>query len=276
MKRLILLSAIFLTTAGAFAQVADSAKRHVVLQGAANFRDLGGYTTTDGHHVKWGKVYRSADISQLTAADLSELTKLNITYDVDLRGHQESAQSPDKLNPNTDYILCPAGSDSLSIMMKGMTKAKGVAGGDSLIITDFYSKTTYLADRYRPFFGKLIEVPADKSLVFHCTAGKDRTGIGAALFLYSLGVPYNTIVADYTATNYYRKDVNEKAIKGMSAAMHIDKDVANEMMMAKKEYLDATFAAINKQYGSVDNFLKNQLGLDDEKLKELKAKFLEN
>ncbi|MDF2433363.1 MAG: protein-tyrosine phosphatase [Mucilaginibacter sp.] len=275
MKKIILLTGVILMAAGVFAQVADSAKRHIVLQGAANFRDLGGYTTTDGHHVKWGKIYRSADISKLTEADLDLLKKLNINYDVDLRGHQESAQASDKLNPGTDYILCPAGSDSLSTMMKGMILAKGVAGGDSVIINDFYSKTTYLGDRYRPFFGKLLSLPDNQSLVFHCTAGKDRTGIGAALLLYILGVPYKTIVEDYTATNYYRKDENKKAIDGMVKYMHIDKDVAGEMMLAKKEYLDAAFAAIIKRYGSVDAFLRTQIGLDDRKIQHLKAAYLE-
>jgi|EP01037_Dinobryon_pediforme_P008349 protein-tyrosine phosphatase len=276
MKKYLFTLSVFFIAVNVFGQVADSAKRHVVLQGVANFRDLGGYATADGHHVKWGKIYRSADISKLTADDLEVLRKLNITYDVDLRGHQESAQAPDKLNPNTDYILCPAGSDSLSTMMQGLSKVKGKKQADSLFIADFYGKTTYLTDRYKPFFGKLINLPADQSLVFHCTAGKDRTGIGAALFLYSLGVPYKTIVADYTATNYYRKDENEKASKSMVTYMHLDKDVAGEMMLAKKEYLDATFAAIIKQYGSVDNFLKNQLGLDDQKLKTLKESYLEN
>jgi protein-tyrosine phosphatase len=273
MKKIILFISIILTGASAFAQVADSSKRHVVLQGAANFRDLGGYTTADGEHVKWGKIYRSADISKLTDADLGILKAKNITYDVDLRGHQESAQAPDRLNPNTDYILCPAGSDSLNTWMKDMAHIKG-KGGDSLMVV-FYSKTTYLADRYKPFFNKLLNLPADQSLVFHCTAGKDRTGIGAALLLYSLGVPYETIVKDYTATNYYRAGENEKAINGMVSYMHIDKDVATGMLQAKKEYLDATFAAIVKQYGSVDNFLKTQVGLDDQKIAKLKSEYLE-
>jgi len=76
MKKSIILLTIALISVKAFAQVADSAKRHVVLQGAANFRDLGGYATADGHHVKWGEIYRSADISKLTDADL-EILKQN-------------------------------------------------------------------------------------------------------------------------------------------------------------------------------------------------------
>lgn len=271
MKKIQLLLAAICLAGATQAQIADSAKRKVDLQGAINFRDVGGYATADGHHVKWGKVYRSADLSKLTDNDLVELKNRNITYDVDLRGTQESKAAPDRLNPNTDYILCPAGSENVGNMMAGF---KNVKNGDS-ILTAFYSNITPLADRYKPFFNKLLNLPADKSLVFHCTAGKDRTGIGAALLLYSLGVPYDTIISDYEATNYYRTAENEKTIKKMVDGLGINESVAKGVMSAKKVYLDATFTAIKKQYGSVDNYLKNQIGLNDKDIKTLKAKFLE-
>src|SRR5580704_6801184 len=132
MKNKILLIVALFFSANSFAQVADSAKRHVVLQGAANFRDLGGYETADGHHVKWGEIYRSADISKLTDSDLAVLKNRNISYDVDLRGHREQAQAPDRMNPGTDYILLPAGSDGIGDWMKSITHVKGNAG-DSLM-----------------------------------------------------------------------------------------------------------------------------------------------
>lgn len=273
MKKIILLFLFVAANASiTLAQVADSAKRHVVLQGAANFRDLGGYQTTDGHNVKWGEVYRSADISKLTEADLAKLKGLNLSYDVDLRGRRESAQAPDRLNAGTDYILCPAGSDNID-WAKSISKLKGNQA-DSLMLA-YYSNTQYLADRYKPFFEKLLGLPQGQGLVFHCTAGKDRTGIGSALFLYSLGVPYDTIVSDYLASNYYRKDANSKLEAQMVQNMHLDPEVAKSMAGVKKEYLDATFDAIKKQYGSVDNYLKNQLGLDDQKMTALREKFLE-
>jgi len=273
MKKIALLFTITLATLSvAYAQVADSTKRHVVLQGAANFRDLGGYTTSDGHHVKWGEIYRSADISKLTDADLAILKERKVTYDVDLRGHQESAQAPDKLNPGTDYILCPAGSDNMD-WIKSISKLKGNQG-DSIMMV-YYSNTQYLAERYKPFFDKLLGLPADQSLVFHCTAGKDRTGIGAALLLYTLGVPYDTIVNDYLASNYYRRADNAKMVGQMVKFMHVDEQVATDMASVKKEDLDATFNAITKQYGSVDIFLRTQIGLNDNKIALLKKKFLE-
>jgi protein-tyrosine phosphatase len=153
-----------------------------------------------------------------------------------------------------------------------MSKLKG-NGGDSLMVS-YYSNIDSLALRYTPFFDKLLDVPSKQALVFHCTAGKDRTGIAAALLLYALGVPYDTIVKDYEATNFYRKGENDKATAQI-VKMHIDENVAKSMMGARREYLDATFAAITKQYGSVDNYLKTQIGLDDQKIAVLKKKFLE-
>lgn len=257
-----------------FAQIADSTQRKVNLQGAINFRDLGGYTTADGRHVKFGKIYRSADMSKLTDADLTELKKRNIEVDVDLRGIQESKKDPDRINPATDYLLCPAGSDELNgSLIKNLISAKGNKG-DSLLRA-YYSNTQYLTAKYKPFFDKLYALPADKSLVFHCTAGKDRTGIGAALLLYSLGVPYHTIMDDYLASNYYRAAETERKVKQMVQLMQMDEKVARDVWGVKKEYLDATLAAITKQYGSVNQYLKTQLGLDDAKIKLLKNKFLE-
>ncbi|WP_183564231.1 tyrosine-protein phosphatase [Mucilaginibacter sp. SP1R1] len=272
MKKYFLLLISLGALSASHAQVADSAKRHVVLQGASNFRDLGGYATADGHHVKWRQVYRSADISKLTDDDLAVLKGRKVTYDVDLRGHQESAQAPDRLNPGTDYILSPAGSDNMD-WIKSITKLKGNQA-DS-VMQSYYSNTQFLAERYKLFFNKLLVLPQDNSLVFHCTAGKDRTGIGAALLLYSLGVPYDTIMNDYLASNYYRRADNVKMVNQMVKYAHIDEQVAKEMAGVKKEFLDSTFKAITDQYGSVDNFLKTQVGLDDQKIGLLKKKFLE-
>jgi protein-tyrosine phosphatase len=264
---------LLLHPAGSKAQVADSAKREVRVQGAVNFRDLGGYATADGRHVRWGSIYRSADISKLTPADLDTLKTRRITYDVDLRGVQESAQAPDKLNPGMDYILCPAGSDSVNTMFQHLA-GLSPQGGDSLMMT-FYSNTAYLTARYKPLFGKLLVLPGGDALLFHCTAGKDRTGIAAALLLYALGVPYGTIRQDYEATNYYRAPDNDRMIKGMTASAHISEPVARSLMSANGVYLDATFDAIKAQYGSVDRYLSEQLGLDPQKITILKARFLE-
>lgn len=273
MNKVFLFLVTLLLAAKVNAQVADSSKRQLVLTGATNFRDLGGYKTADGHQVKWAQLYRSADISKLTETDLDLLKKRHIASVVDLRGHQEQAQAPDRINSGTDYILTPAGSDNLGSWMKGITKLKGKAG-DSLMVV-YYTNIDSMAARYIPFFKMLIDLPADKSLVFHCSAGKDRTGIAAALLLTALGVPEKTIMDDYLASNVYRASTNPAAVKGMVAVMHIDAKVAEDMMLVKPAYLNATLHAIRKQYGSVDNYLKTQIGLGDVQIARLKARFLD-
>lgn len=271
---------VFLLSASSFAfaghaQITDSSQRQVKLQGAVNFRDLGGYTAADGRHIRWDRVFRSADISKLTDSDLVVLKDKHMASVVDLRGVQESQQAPDRLNPGVDYILCPAGSDNaLGDWMKAITAIKTESQGDSMM-KSYYLKTEFLADRYKPLFDRLLNLSDDKALLFHCTAGKDRTGIGAALLLYTLGVPYETILSDYTATNYYRSKENEKAVHSMVQGMHISEPVARGMMGAKEEYLEANFNAIKQRYGSIDNFLRGPIGLDDAKIKRLKDKFLE-
>src|SRR5258708_22776722 len=84
------------------AQVADSSHRQVKLQGGINFRDLGGYEVAGGHHVRWNRIYRSADISKLTDSDLTVLKGRHITSVVDLRGVQESKHAPGPLNPRPE------------------------------------------------------------------------------------------------------------------------------------------------------------------------------
>ena len=142
-------------------------------------------------------------------------------------------------------------------------------------MTAFYGNTRYFADRYKPFFGKLLELPEDKSLVFHCTAGKDRTGIATALLLYTLGVPYNTISEDYVASNYYRQSEMQKSNIAMIQMLHLNDKQAASVTGVDKKYLDTSFAAIKKQYGSVDNFLKTQIGLTDKDIATLKSKYLQ-
>lgn len=256
-----------------FAQITDSTQRRVRLQGTVNMRDIGGYTTKDGKMVKWKKLYRSADISHLTEADLDTLQQRHITYVVDLRGVNESKSAPDRLDKNTDYILCPAGSDqNLNNWMNQLAALR--TGGDSMMKV-YYANTTFLADRYKPFFDKLFSLPDQDALLFHCTAGKDRTGIGAALLLYALGVPYQTIENDYLASNIYRKESNAALVEQLVKFKHINQQVAEDVIAVKPGYLQATFDAIKGQFGSVDNFLRGFLGLDDAKLMVLKKKFVQ-
>jgi len=272
MKKLILIQLALLPFIG-FAQIADSAKRAIKLQGAINFRDIGGYKTKDGKEVKWGKIYRSAEINRLTAADLEKLETLKIHYVLDFRGPAEVAAGADKI-PNTAIrISLPAGSEEVGDRAKTFKSMSEATVGDSIMLP-FYAKIDAFAKRYKPMFDALLSNASDSALVYHCTAGKDRTGIATALILYALGVDEQTILNDYTATNYYRQSDNGRMRKMLIDNYHMKEAVVDDVLGVKEMYLKATFAAINQQYGSMEKFLQQEMGLDKKSLKQLKAKYL--
>lgn len=271
MKNLVSLLMFCLAGMSSIAQVADSSKRYVRLDGTVNCRDIGGYTTKDGRHVRWGKIYRSDALSKLSARDLKKLEELAISVIADFRGPYEVKAAPDRLPVGATRISLPAGSEHI-----GDSAHKSIFNqmtADSSL-TGFYSNTKPFGERYKPVFDALLKLNKDSALLFHCTAGKDRTGIVAALILYALGVDGDTIMLDYLATNEYRRAENAKLIPAIAKGYGISERVATNMMAASEEYLLAAYNALLQQYGSVDTFLEKEMGLDKEKLEKLKALYL--
>ncbi|MDR1154317.1 MAG: tyrosine-protein phosphatase [Bacteroidales bacterium] len=246
-------------------------KREVALEGAVNFRDLGGYATTNYRRIAIQRVYRAGDISKLTDSDMEELKRRKIYTVIDFRGEDEAAAAPDRLLPGAGYLLLPAGSGNatdLAAFIRGHT-----SGTDAMVA--FYSDISVFTEKYRPFFRKLLMLPDTSAVVFHCTAGKDRTGIAAALFLYVLDIPMETIMADYMATNLYRKVENEKMIDYLVNERGIDRRMATEIMEANPLYLEATFGALKRKYGSIDSFLYKEMGMDEPAKLRFREKFLQ-
>ncbi len=246
-------------------------KREVALEGAVNFRDLGGYATTDYRRVAMRRIYRAGDISKLTDADMEELKRRKIYTVIDFRGEDEAAAAPDRLLPGADYLLLPAGSGNTTDLA-AFTK-EHTSGTDVMIA--FYSDVSFFKEKYRPFFRKLLMLPDTSAVVFHCSAGKDRTGIAAALFLYVMDIPMETIIADYVSTNLYRKAENEKMIDYLVNEQGIDREMATEIMEANPLYLEATFSALKRKYGSIDSFLYKELGMDEPAKLRLRERFLQ-
>jgi protein-tyrosine phosphatase len=258
---------LILYTLSSRAQIADSLQRKVNLQGAVNFRDLGGYSTKDGHIVKWGQVYRSADISRLTDQDLQQLQALKLALVCDLRGPAEIKTSPDRIPVGATYLNLPAGSETLP-----SSSSYATMNTDSLIMS-MYSTTSFLKAKYKPMFEQLLALPTDKSMVFHCTAGKDRTGIGAALFLAALGVDRSIIIADYEATNYYWKSTQEK-MTAIMVKSGMNESKVKAMLGANRIYIETFLNTLDKQYGSVDQFFIRELGFGAEQMAQLKSRYL--
>jgi len=169
-------------------------------------------------------------------------------------------------------MLLSAGSENVGAPGSFMKYLKNPTAADSMIMA-MYKRTDHLSKKYKPMFDQLLTLETDKALMFHCTAGKDRTGVGAALILYALDVSEEVIFQDYEATNFYRKNGDEKMIKGM-LAMGISEPAARSVMAAKPEYLKAAFDAIKAQYGTIDAFLEKEIGLDAGRRKHLQSNLL--
>lgn len=272
MKHLLFVFILLLPMA-LFAQLNDSTLRVVKMEGAVNFRDIGAYKTKDGKEVKLGKIYRSADISKLTDKDIETMLSRHIYTVIDFRGTKESALAPDRLLPNTDYTLCPAGSDSLpdAKQMANLLKE------GNFLITMYNNKSVrYYGARYKPLFQKLLTLPeTDSSILYHCTGGRDRTGMATALILYSLNVPMDIIEADFVASNIYLKNFNEKMYSQISNSFGIDKQEIEDKFMLRPQLLQSFFASISDQYGSIENFMQEELGVGTEELVILKNKYTE-
>lgn len=252
------------------AQISDSTKRLVHLKGALNFRDVGGYKTSEGKQVKWNKVYRSAAINGLTDSDMDSLKARHILTVIDLRGIKESAAAPDRLPEGTDYTLSPAGSDNLpsnTQMIAYMQK------GDFL--GDFYGKggIKYFGERYKPVFTKLLSVNDTAAVLYHCTGGRDRTGMATALFLYLLGVPQKTIEADFTASNVYLEPMMSKMYAPMVKASGMTATEIKNKMALRPELIQIFFAAIREQYGSIENFMEKEMGIGKKETAILRKKY---
>jgi protein-tyrosine phosphatase len=268
MKKHILIALLALPVP-AMAQLSDSSTRLVHLQGGLNFRDVGGYPTNDGHRVATGKVYRSAEISKLSDSDLAELDRRHIRTVVDFRGKKESAAAPDRLLQGTDYTLAPAGSDSLPDMKSLAAK---VSNGSFL--NEFYTATEHFGARYRPLFQKLLAANDTAALLYHCTGGRDRTGMATALFLNILGVPRETIEADFVASNVYLKPMEGRMFQGLAAATGKTPEEVRDAFKLRPELLRSMFSAIEKKYGTLDAFYEQELGIGAAERLTLRKKYV--
>lgn len=240
------------------------ADKHLPMTGGYNFRDLGGLKTRDGRYVKWGKVFRSDDLSKLTDADLYYLSSIPIASIVDFRTKNEISSAPDKTPPTMKgYYELNISPGNLNLKsMEDVQRTIATLGVDGVMksMNEQLSTDSVCSNQYREYF-KLLQSEADTPLMFHCSAGKDRTGMGAALFLLALGVDEATIMDDYLLSNTYLADKYARVIE--------QNPRLKSMFTVKSEYLQAGIDQIKKDHGSVENFLVNILNVDINKMKEM-------
>ena len=236
------------------------------LQGAPNFRDIGGYTTADGRHVRWGLVYRSNKLSALTPADESRVTALHIATEIDLRTIQERADEPDRwLQPPADIYQSPK--PSLKPLIGQLLAGVHDVPTARQSMERFYAR---MPDEYRPEYTALFQrlAAGDAPILVHCTAGKDRTGVATAILLTALGVPRETVVSDYGMSEKLLPPPSIKA----GALSQLPPDAQRELMRSDPVFIQAALDSIDHEYGSVGGYLKNGLGLNSAQIDAMRSR----
>lgn len=253
-------------------------ERLVALQGAQNFRDVGGYRTTDGRTVKWGAIYRSAELSHLTPQDIAKLQGLGIGAIHDLRTVDERRSQPTAwTGPGAPKIVAQDYSMDLSAMAKLFKGEPTAAQAREVFAASYPEMLAMQRPQQRALFEDLLK--GDAPVVYHCTAGKDRTGLATALVLSALGVPRETILADYELSNrYYTGGVSAAGAEAdprNAAFLRLPPEVIRVFMGVDASYLQAVFDRIDRDYGSVDAYLDRELGVDAADVARLKTLYTE-
>jgi protein-tyrosine phosphatase len=259
--------------------------RRIELSGQDNFRDLGGYETAEGRRVKWRHLFRSGELCELCEGDVARLAALGLRTVVDLRGESEvERKGPDRL---------PAGASLTSIAIEpgdlSPFLGRAFSTGDfSTVPEDLLPRINrdYIQS-WRHQLGALLRVaadPANRPLVFHCTQGKDRAGISAAVLLSALGVPWETVLEDYLLSNELRREQALAGLHGMrkSAARQrgvspdeVDMTNIRGLFFVHASYLGAAHDEITTGYGSVEAFIREGIGCCDDDLRRLRDELLE-
>ena len=240
--------------------------RTVPLTGASNFRDLGGYQGSDGRSVRWRKLFRSDHLAALTADDARTLGGLGVGRAFDFRGTTERAAVPYDLQGVAQYSL-PI-EPTVVQRMKDLAEAGQAVSPEQTVALMQQTYRAFVHDnaaRFATLFEHLLE--SDAPLVFHCTAGKDRTGFAAALILMALGVPREVVMQDYLLTNvHYRMPAFDES--------RAPREVLNVLWRVQEDFLNAALDAVDQDYGGMPTYLARELQVGDAERRRLEALYL--
>jgi protein-tyrosine phosphatase len=250
----------------------------VALEGALNWRDLGGYPAADGHLTRWGRVYRSDGLDQLTDADLDLIADLGIKLVIDFRVDREVDENPSRLpeHPELRRQRLPIGGDEV----EGRSVLETILAGDLKVYTVEEMAQVYerLLEDFASSFGEVLTHAADPvnhPMVFHCTAGKDRTGLMAMLLLGALGVSDDDIVADYELTTHYRSNKRLEVLRPELEKHGVDVDAVRPFLTAQAPVMAATLEELTRRHGSIEGFLTMRAGVSPATVSRLRAEMLD-
>jgi len=260
----------------------------IILEGQPNFRDIGGYKTSDGRTVKKGVVYRSGELPRLTDEDVQKLDELGIKTVINfLTSSEIESRGRDRLPADVNEIPMPMETGNMGELAEAISYAR--ATGDFTEVPPELNAEIHriLTDKGREYYADLLRElakPGSKPLVFHCSHGVHRTGTASAILLSSLGVPWETVREDYMLSNSYRAEeieyrlgqLREKAAETfLVEPEEVDMTNIEAFYVLQPFYIDASLEEAVKQYGSMDNYIREGLGIDEVTIQALRNQLLE-
>jgi protein-tyrosine phosphatase len=243
------------------------------LSGAPNFRDFGGYRTSDGHVVRSHILYRSSALASLTPVDWIKVEGLGIKGVYDLRTVSERQSKPDGW-PRPPATVYGSPKPDLSGLFADIRAAGNSPAKARASFMRFYATAPFAyAGEYAAIFHALAQ--GQTSVLIHCTAGKDRTGVVAALLLEALRVPRATILADYAMTEKLTPPLPPHPPMGQSMAQPVmPPAVAQVLWRADPAYVETSLQAVQRRYGSIDAYMRGALGMTPVEIASLRHNLL--
>lgn len=251
--------------------------RTLGLKSAVNLRDIGGYPAADGRRVKWGLIYRSGTLYDLSDEDAALLAERGIRLICDFRSEQEAAAAPDdaaKFGARYEPMPLEADHDSMRRLRVAMFQPHKLRE----LMRESYNEL--MLERNAPLIGRFLRLIADDEnlpVLFHCTAGKDRTGMAAMILMSLLGVPDEVIAADYSLSNAFhdrfRVFVGDAVKKLRWIGMNVDD--LYPLLIADPELMRGALESVRQRYGSVENYVVNRCGVDAAVISKLRELLLE-
>ncbi len=289
MNRKFLLMMALLIPTSVFAQ------QFLPVKGIVNARDLGGYTMLDGRIVESRRLLRAAHLADATDEDIRNLERLPVTAIIDFRKEQEKVGKADREVPGARYTSLPVDPSGNAMATATEEEKKKFSGQKKfdvkkvIVFAAFNKKAQAVAREMYPTllfdpdcqqqfarFFRLVLETENGAVLFHCTQGKDRTGIASALLLAALGADRETIVADFDATNrVYEKDVRKysRRVKFWGGKEE-EVGVVKAFLGCNTENFIKALDRIDQEFGSLQAYLKGPIGLTDADIQTLRERYL--
>ncbi|AEV94698.1 tyrosine-protein phosphatase [Pediococcus claussenii] len=259
--------------------------RILPIKNGTNFRELGGYKNTEGRVIKWHKVVRSGKLGDLSDEELEFLKQYGVKYDIDFRSPEERADSPDRVPEGVKYEFDPVFKidETQSTKQNELLKYKmqqdaqtGMREMQKVYRDVVHQQQSQKA--YRQFFDYLLDnSDEDSTLLFHCTAGKDRTGMGAVFLMNALDIDEDTIKADYLLTNRASKNRIDEVIQNLQLK-NAPAPFIQSMRALQSVHISYYNVATNEMKnmsGSVLGYMRDHLKISNQEIKDLQRIYLE-